>query len=75
VPEPKPFSWDARLPVGGSWADLRVIEVTDKEMVLAEVVVSRSARRPIAFVASWPRTDKQGHADVYAIARAELGID
>ena len=63
------------MPVGKGWADLQVTEVTDKEMVIAEVVVSRPARRPIAFVASWPRTDKQAHADVHAIARAELGID
>jgi hypothetical protein len=74
MPEPKPFSWQARLAVGSGWADLSVTETTDREMVLAEVVVARSARRAIAFVASWPRSEKQGHADVYAIARAELGI-
>jgi hypothetical protein len=74
MPEPKPFSWKARLAVGSGWAEVHVTETTDREMVLAEVVVARKARRPMAFVASWPRSEKQGHADVYAIARAELGI-
>ena len=43
-------------------------------MVLAEVVIVRTSRRATTFVASWLRLEKQGHADVYAIARAELGI-
>ena len=74
MPEPKPFSWEARLAVGSAWAEVRVTETTDREMVLAEVVVARTSHRAIAFVASWPRSEKQGHVDVYAIARAELGI-
>jgi hypothetical protein len=61
--------------MGRGWADLQVTEVTEKEMVLAEVLVSPPTGRPIAFVASWPRSDKQAHADVHAIARAELGIE